>query len=48
LRDAIKALEVIRQYVTALENMGIVAQQEFTKVKSKLADREIEPPQHRC
>jgi hypothetical protein len=44
LRNAIKALEVIRQYVAVLENMGIIVQPEFTQLRSKLADSEIAPP----
>jgi len=44
LQNTIKALEVIRQYVAVLENLGIIVQQEFTKLKSKLADTEIATP----
>jgi hypothetical protein len=35
LRDAIQALEPIRQYVAALQDMGIIVQLEFTQLKSK-------------
>lgn len=44
LRDAIKALEVIRQYVIVLESMGIIVQQEFTQLKAKSVDSDIAPP----
>src|SRR5580692_1083429 len=36
LRNVIKALEVIRRYVMLLEDMGIIVQQEFSQLKSKL------------
>lgn len=44
LSNAVKALEVIRQYVSVLESMGIIVQQEFTQLKSKSTDSEIAPP----
>jgi hypothetical protein len=44
LRNSIKAIEVIRQYVTLLESMQIIVQQEFTQLKSARIDSEIAPP----
>lgn len=43
LRNAIEALEVIRQYVAVLENKGISLQQEFTQLKSEPTNREPSP-----
>ncbi len=44
LHNVIKALEVIRRYVALLEDMGIIVQQEFSQLKSKLGGGEKAAP----
>jgi hypothetical protein len=40
LQKSIKALAIIRRYVALLEEMGIIVQQEFSQMKSKVFDSE--------
>jgi hypothetical protein len=41
LANSMRALEVIRQYVTLLESMEIIVQQEFTQLKSAPVDKRL-------